>query len=526
MFVEGYVPYRSAGNRRNSVQFGVGRTIWLGTRPAVIPERILDMIPGGLVWLGLVVVVLGAYYAPMALILGAALLAFYSAVRFSLAGVAAVWGLRLVRRWKAIDWQAEYKRRATADSLPLDAVHHVVIIPNYKEDILTLRKTLDSLAAQSCAAQSINIVLAMEVGEVGALQKGAMLQAEYDRRFEHFFVATHPKGLSGEMQCKSANQAWAGRWAKRTMVDEMGYDINQLVITTMDSDTTWHPSYFESLRVLFATNPKRYSTYWQAPIRYHGNVWAINPLMRILHAYSSAWELAYLAAPWWQGLPMSSYSMSLRLLDNVGYWDPDVIADEWHMYIKSFFQREGDVSLQPIFLPFWANATAGDGFLQAVRERYLQTLRHAWGAKEIGYTIAQMNETPQVSFWSGFNLLFRVAHDNLLAGVGWVIMMLGSQVPMLFHPELVRDNFSSAPFILLQISLAMVTILTIVFWILDLRIRPPRPQPWTIRERVYELASLPLLAIMTLICVALPVVHAQTRLMWDIPIQFRVAAKE
>jgi hypothetical protein len=182
--------------------------------------------------------------------------------------------------------------------------------------------------------------------------------------------------------------------------------------------------------------------------------------------------------------------------------------------------------LQPIFLPFYASATTGDGVWKAIKERYLQTLRHAWGAKEIGYTVAQMNENPQTPFWGSFNLLFRVAHDNLLAGVGWVIMMLGSQLPMLFHPALVRDNLQTAPFILLQISMTIVTILTIVFWALDLRIRPPRPHPWTRRERLYELASLPLLAVMTFICVALPVLHAQSRLMLGLPIQFRVAAKK
>lgn len=519
------MPYQSAGNRRNSVQFGVGRSVWIGTRPAAISERVLDTIPGGLAWLGLVLVAVGAYYIPMGVILLAGLLGLYSAVRFTFAGIAALWGLKLVKRWEAKDPRAEYARLATGDSLPLESVHHVVVIPNYKEDVKTLRRTLDHLAEQGCAMSSINIVLAMEVGESGALEKGALLQAEYGDLFENFFVATHPKGISGEMQCKSSNLAWAARWAKRTMVDELGYNINHLVVTTMDSDTVWHPRYFENLGVLFATDPGRYATYWQAPIRYHGNVWSINPLMRILHAYSSAWELAYLAAPWWPALPMSSYSMSMRLLDSVGYWDPDVIADEWHMYIKSFFQRGGDVRLQPIMLPFYASATTGDTVFKAVKERYLQTLRHAWGAKEIGYTIAQMIENPQISFRRGFDLLFRVAHDNLLAGVGWIVMMFGAQLPMLFHPAVVNANLTSPPFLLLQITVTTISLLTIMFWVLDLYIRPPRPTPWTWRERLYELASLPLLAVMTLLCVALPVLHAQSRLMLGMPIQFRVATK-
>ncbi len=305
--------------------------------PPPIPERLLDMIPGGLVWAGLILVVVGAIAAPLLVVWWAALLATYSAVRFTLAGGAALWGLRLVRRWEQIDWSAEYVRRASANSLPLDSVHHVVIIPNYCEELATLRRTLDQLAQQSNARSAISVVMAMEYGEIGAAEKGHLLRASYADQFENFFVAVHPQGLPGEMQCKSANLAWAARWAKRVLVDEMGYDLRHLVVTVMDSDTLWHPRYFASLGALFATDPQRHSTFWQAPIRYHGNIWSTNPLLRILHAYSSAWELAYLAAPWWKALPMSSYSMSLLLVDRADYWDPNVIADEWHMYIKTFF---------------------------------------------------------------------------------------------------------------------------------------------------------------------------------------------
>ncbi len=489
-------------------------------------ERLLDAIPGALAWGALVLVVVGAYCAPMAVVLGSALLAFYSAVRFLLAAVANARGLRLIHRWERTDWTAEYVRRAAPGSLPLDAVHHVVIVPNYGESESTLRRTLDHLSRQFCASTSTTVVLAMEGQEPGAAGKGALLKATYEACFAHFLVVVHPKGLSGEMQCKSANQAWALRSAERTLVGEMGYSPDHLLVTSMDADTIWHPLTFEALAVLFATDPQRHKTFWQAPIRYHANVWRINPLLRLVHAYSSAWELAYLSAPWWQALPMSSYSMSLRLLSKTGYWDTAVIADEWHMYIKTFFQRRGDVRLQPVFLPFYASATTGDTLWQAIKERYLQTLRHAWGAKEIGYALSQSIEHTDVSAATGLRLVFRVAHDNLLSGVGWVIMVLGAQIPLLFHPAVIQANLRSMPFILLQVSLAVVTVLTVVFWAMDLLIRPPRSAPWTWRERLVELASVPLLTVMSMLCLALPVIHAQTRLMLGLPLRFRVAAKE
>lgn len=522
------MPYRSPSHqRRNNVQFGVGRATFVGVTPTRIPESVLDAIPGILAWVSLGIVILGAIYYPLLMMLGASLLAMYSATRFVFAGVAIVRGLRLVQRWNAKDWPWEYRRTADEDSLPLEKVHHVVIIPNYKEEIATLRLSLDRLAEQPNAMNVVTIVLAMEAGETEAVAKGQLLYEEYHRLFANFFVAVHPKGIHNEMQCKSANQAWAMRWAKRQLVEEQGMNIHHIVVTTMDADTLWHPRYLEALGVLFATDPNRYSTFWQAPIRYHSNVWKINPFMRLLHGYSSAWELAYLAAPWWRALPMSSYSMSLKLLDNANYWDADVIADEWHMFIKSFFKREGQLKLRPIFLPFLASATSGKNVWDSVIQRYRQTLRHAWGAKEIGYTLAQIREHPYVSRARGLSLMFRVAHDNLLAGAGWVIITLGTQLPALLHPRLVSENLHLPQFMMLQFSFLLVTIMTVFIFLVDGRIRPPRPAdlPSTRKETIQNLLSIPMLPTITLICVAFPVLQAQTQLMLGIPLQFRVTKK-
>jgi hypothetical protein len=192
------------------------------------------------------------------------------------------------------------------------------------------------------------------------------------------------------------------------------------------------------------------------------------------------------------------------------------------MFIKSTFALDEPLTVRPIFLPFLAHATTGATWLDAIRARYHQTLRHAWGAKEIGYTLNQMRRCHRPAW----GLLARVAHDNLMAGAGWIILFLGSQLPLLFHPAWVRAHLDSVPFVLLQTALILVTVLTVIFWALDVRLRPPRPHDLPRRDRLTELLSLPLLAILTAICVALPVLHAQTRLMLGKPIWFRVTTKE
>ena len=105
-------------------------------------------------------------------------------------------------------------------------------------------------------------------------------------------------------------------------------------------------------------------------------------------------------------------------------------------------------------------------------------------------------------------------------------MFLGAQLPLIFHPGWMRTQITAPPLIALQAALIVVTALTLCFWALDVRIRPARVRPWTRRERLSEWLSLPLVAMLTALCVALPVLAAQTRLMSGKPISFRVTAKE
>jgi hypothetical protein len=520
------MPYRSRSNRRNSVQFGVGRSIWGGSRPPAIPEQVLDGIPGFFAWLALVLTVVGAVVRPHMVIALAAALSAYSAFRFAVGAIANFVGLRRIRRWEAINWSAEYERLAGPGSLPRHHVHHVVIIPNYREPITVLARTLESLAKQEDAATRMTVVLAMEAADPEAQPNAEHLRDRYRHLFTHFYFTIHPKGLPGEMQCKSANETWAARWIKRKLVDQKGYDIGQILVTTMDADTVWHPSHFACLSTLFAVNVNRHLRFWQGPMRYHRNIWDINPTMALVHAYSSAWELAYLSAPGWKPLPMSSYSLSMRLLDGVGYWDGDVIADEWHMFIKAFFQRGGEIKLERVFLPFAGDATSGSGLLDSLRNRYRQSLRHAWGSKEVGFAIARMIENPEISRRAGLRLLVRVAHDIVLAGAGWVIMTVGPQMVLLLYPQMVLNEWNTPVFLVLQLSLAIVSVLGAIFWLLDIRIRPRRSRKWTFKEVLTTVVSFPLLPFLMLLVLAIPAIHAQTLLLLGMPIQFKVTRKQ
>ena len=522
------MPTLSGGGRHLNVRSGPRSTY----PPSRVPQRALDGIPGFLAWLALLVSLALAFEAPYVILALASLIGLYSALRFLLAGIANFNGLRRIRAWERQDWVAYWRRRAGPGALPLDEIRHLVLIPNYGESLATLQKTLDSLARYPEARGQMHVVLAMEEAEEGSPARARTLCDAYGERFASIHYSVHPQDLPGEIQCKSANLAWAARQAYQALVASGQLKLDTLVVTSMDADTLWDPRYFCALTCLFALHPQRHLRFWQAPIRYHANIWDISPPMRLVNAYSTAFELAYLSAPWWLPLPMSSWSLSMRLLHESDYWDGDVIADEWHMFIKSWFAKEGQVRLERIFLPFAAHATTGSNLRETVVNRYQQTLRHAWGSKEVGYILAQMLARPRIRPGVAFQLLFRVAHDILLAGAGWILLTVGSQVTLLLHPDILREllelNVRSPVFLALQLSFLLVSALCIVLWAQDVSLRPPRPadRPQTLKERALTLISFPLMLILALVFVALPTLQAQTRLMLGIPLQFRVSRKD
>jgi hypothetical protein len=511
-------------NRRGGAS---GRTVRMTSR--VIPERILDGLPGIIAWSSLVAILVGATVASRIVFNIAVLLSVYMAVRMVLAGIANVIGLRHIRRWEATDWRAEYAKRKAADTtnsmLAWSDVMHVVVLPNYKEEIVILRRTLDRLALFADAPQQLVVVLAMEASEQDGDAKAEQLQREYADCFRHILITRHPRGIPGEVAGKSSNEAWAVRNARIQLTDKYGYAVDRLLVTICDADSLVHEKYFDALTCLYTTanTTDRHATVWQAPIRYHSNVWNIHPALGVIQAYSAAWELAYMAAPWWHPVPISTYSLSMKLAEDVGGWDTNVIAEDLHMFVKAFFARRGQLQLGRVYLPFSANAVTGDTFFEACVNRYTQTLRHAWGAKEIGYTLSKMIDTPDVAPVRSWQLLFRVAHDHLMAGAGWIVISFGQLIPVLVNSSIV--NFSSPTFLVLQASLIIVSILGIALWAVDVSLRPARPRPWTVSEVLLTLVSFAALPVLTVLFVAIPVLEAQSRLMLGVPLQYKVARK-
>ena len=132
-------------------------------------------------------------------------------------------------------------------------------------------------------------------------------------------------------------------------------------------------------------------------------------------------------------LPLSTYTLSYRLADEIGYWDEMVIAEDWHVFLRALFGTGGRVTLQPIFLPTSGDSVAGATVWQAFRIFYKQRVRHAWGASDIGYILQQWNKWRDVPFKPKAVYLGKVLNDHIVFTVAGLLLGVGSIITVLQH---------------------------------------------------------------------------------------------
>ncbi len=483
------------------------------TRVRSVRTRIGNALPAAVSWTVVIATILGLALFPLQWMwIAAALFAYFVMWITAHLALYAV-GVQRCRRWRLKDWAADRDVPGPGGMVPAD-VWHVVLLPNHTEPVSVVRRTLDALAAQGDAQERLVVVLAMEERESGSATKGDMLAREYAGAFARVLVTVHPDSLPGELPAKAANLRWAARMAREEL-GRMGVASSRVTLTACDADSVIDPDYFAAVAELFARDERRYTRFWQAPLFYYNNMWQVPAPVRFTARLTQLYLLAELALPGYDPLPISTYTMSLCLAQECDWWDPAVIAEDWHIYLDYMVQRGGDVSVVPVYLPVSLDSAEGATWLSALRNRYVQLRRHAWGAADVGFLVEQLlSGKRDRSVWLRFG---QVLHDHVLPVVGFSAAASLSLMPVLLRP----------PVALAVVVTGLFTVSTVVIvasMVIDV-VRFPPADPhlmWAALEIAKMWALLPVAGIAFGL---LPALDAQTSLALGLPLEWKVTRK-
>ncbi|KAJ3297004.1 hypothetical protein HK104_000972 [Borealophlyctis nickersoniae] len=306
------------------------------------------------------------------------------------------------KMYSVTDWLQKYcddtgtvDGNDTRHDLPYEHVVHVIILPNYKEEMDTLCETLDVLASHTRAVSQYKVCLAMEETEQGCEEKAQTLMRMYAESFYEITYTVHPAGRPGEIRGKSSNVSWS---ASQMALRSGGYGARHEheVLTVMDADTCFAEDYFSAVTYHYAVaSPEQRKIMMFAPATvFDRNSKNVPVFVRVTDMFWSIGVISNLYPSSAVKIPCSAYSVSMDLAVSVNFWDagPEAIGEDMHMYLKCFFATEGHVIVKSIFSPASQCNVEGTGvglkgYINYLQARYTQAKRHLWGSLDTGYAI-------------------------------------------------------------------------------------------------------------------------------------------
>jgi hypothetical protein len=352
------------------------------------------------------------------------------------------------------------------------------------------------------------------------------LLKKYEGVFGKMIFTIHPFGLPGEAVGKASNMAWAAKQVKKILVDEESLDIKKVTLTSCDADARFHRKYFSALTYFFSLNPNRHLRFWQSPIFWHNNYWRVPAFTRIVGTIGNVIHIADLQQPDSLFFNYSSYSTSLKLIDDVGYWDTDIIPEDWHIFLQSFFSKKGQVEVRPVFLPTSIDAPEGRNYFDSLKTRYLQCQRHAWGATDLPYAIKQSIKRPEIPLATKFFRIYKIVETHLIWSTNWFILTLGAWIPALVNPVFKQTALGYNLPKISRIILTTCLLSLAVIIVLDMILRPKRPKDFPRWKIVFEYLQWVLMPVATLLMAVLPGLDSQTRLMLGKRLEYFVTPKK
>lgn len=484
-------------------------------------HRFLEILPGVITWTFITSPVWAGLFFPEAMAYVVIFFALYWFCQSARIARGIFVSYRQMKKDTTRDWLSDCQ-----NLLGFEKIQHLVIIPTYKEPLHTLERTLEGFKKQTFPKKRMHLVMAQEEreGEEGH-KKMEALTAKFKNDFAHLWVTYHPD-IPGEVKGKSSNMAFAGKWAKRKMVDELGFDLDYILISANDADSIFHPKHLSCVTHKFLSSPKneRHLKFFQAAIVFYNNLWKVPLPVRIRSATSSVIEVGRLATP--QDMhPFSAYSVSLKTVHEAGYWGRNVVPEDYHLFYKCFFSHQGKMDVAPIFLFAQQDAAESTSFLKTIKNHYQQVRRWAYGVSADPYVFKESLKRSEIPLPARlYRLLLLTDFHFMWAAKSFI--PFGSFVALLINPTFSQTVLAHNLPRIASTLFKSCFLFTIALVAADIMLRPVHPKNYSKKKLLaISLFDWFLSPTIGLLFSVIPAIDAHTRLMLGKYLEYKVTEK-
>ncbi|MBI4491478.1 MAG: glycosyltransferase family 2 protein [Chloroflexi bacterium] len=391
------------------------------------------------------------------------------------------------------------------------SVHHLVVFPTHREPVGLLGESLRYLADQDFPRSQVSVVLAFEERDPDALEKARQLLARFNGTFANLWVTVHPD-LPGEPPGKASNLAYAVPRARKLLLQGGRQDLEQVLVTVCDADSRLPAKYLSALTHTFLADPDGRFCLYQPALLFHANLARIPLYVRVIDGLYSVIQLGRLAASY-KLVTQSTYSLALSACHAIGYWDPEVVPEDSHMFFKMFFQWGEKAKVRPIYLPVLADAAEGTTWWRTLVSHYRQARRWSWGVSDVPYVLAHALTHRDIPSLARLSRAGHYTKEHLLWPTHWFLLAGGLNLIPHLAPRIALLPSTQDLALLSSTAFAASTPFLLVLIWLDQRLRARSSHHAPIWQIGLDLVAWALLPVLGLALMVLPAVEAHTRLL-------------
>src|SRR3990167_6905778 len=246
--------------------------------------RVLEMLPGILVWATLILSTLLSFIRPLWVIIFIILFDLYWLLKVFYLSTFLIISYRRLKATVKKDWFTIVKKHPGFTDIV-----HLVIFPTYGENFTIIDSTFQRLLQSNFPLEKCIIVVATEAADrIEGEPTAKKIQKKYEKHFKKFIITKHVLDKKTEIQSKGSNIAHAGQEAKK-YIDAQKIPYENIVVSVFDIDTQVHREYLSYLSHTYLNhpNPTR-SSYQPVPV-FHNNIWDAPAIVRVASYGTTFW---------------------------------------------------------------------------------------------------------------------------------------------------------------------------------------------------------------------------------------------
>lgn len=489
----------------------IGRATDLKKGKERIIYRAFEILPGALIWITLIGMVVSSWLSPIFAAYFIIAFCTYFFLRTTHFAVHLISAYKKMKKNLNTDWEKKL------DDLPAAnwrKIWHLVVFPAYKENFKVMRGSFKALANIKYPKDRIIAVLGIEerAGRE-AKEMAEKIKKEFGNKFFRLLITCHPEGIKGEIAGKGSNETWAGKEAKKKIIDPLKIPYQNIIVSCFDADTQVFPQYFGCLTYYYLTEPLALRSSFQPVPLYFNNILEAPFFSRLVSSSNVFWQMMQQQRPE-KLTTYSSHSMSFKALADMDFWQTNVVSEDAGVFWKAFLFYDGDYQIVPIHYPLSMDSCVGKNALATAINQYKQQRRWAWGSEGISYLLFGFLKNKKISFHKKFRYAFLMIESFwawgtnalLILFLGWLPLTLGGSE---FNATVLSRNLPQITRNLMTLALIGVLACVIVSTSLS-RLIPFRLSR---RKNIFMLMQWIFLPVSLVIFGAIPSIEAQTRLM-------------